>query len=347
MFADEAPTKWMQRPAVMAGASAGLGAAVAAIVVLVWSFSSGPQSVEKELKPDSAASPAAAAPAALTPPEPTSPPADLPGGLPGGLPAGLTDQGQGGLPAGVPAGLLQQGSATGSPLAAFTPRPSVISGGGGGGSSAALPALPQLPAAPDLQTVMDTAAPYLWPALAPSIVSGDAISGLIGSIGGWVTAAGVATANNATTLLSNLILAAAVNRNGNPLGVITQASQGVASLANLPSLPGLSLPTPEQALNLPAQLAVNMPALDALSKLAANRAAADAASAADRFAAVPDWDAADWFAATSSDRVCRRLVCRRLLRSVCRLLRLRFSWPCSVSDPTFFAQTDTWARKCE
>ncbi len=263
--ADEAPTKLMQRPAVMAGASAGLGAVIAAIVVLVWSFSSGPQSTEKELNPDSAASPAQ--PAALTPPEPSSPPADT-GGLPAGLPAGLTDQGQGGLPAGLPSGLLQQGAATGSPLTAFTPRPSVLSGGGG--SSAALPALPQLPAAPDLQTVMDTAAPYLWPALAPSIVSGDAITGLVGSIGGWVTAAGVATANNATTLLSNLILAAAVNQGGNPLGVITQASQGVASLANVPSLPGLpGLPTPEQAFNLPAQLAVNLPALDALSKLPA------------------------------------------------------------------------------
>lgn len=251
--ADEAPTKWMRRPAVMAGASAGLGAVVAAIVVLVWSFSSGPQSAEKELKPDSAASPATAAPAALTPPEPTAQPADA-----AGLPAGLTDQGQGGLPT----GLLQQGAATGSPLAALTPRPSVISGGDG--SSAALP---QLPAAPDLETVLDTAAPYLWPALAPSIVSGDAITGLVGSIGGWVTSAGVATVSNATTLLASLIEAAAISQDGDPLGVITEASQGVASLANLSGLPGL--PTPEQAFNLPAQLAVSLPALDALSKLPA------------------------------------------------------------------------------
>ncbi len=86
--ADEAPTKWMQRPAVMAGASAGLGAVVAAIVVLVWSFSSGPQSVEKESNPDSATAPAPAQPTALTPPEPPAPPLmALPGGLPAGLPA--------------------------------------------------------------------------------------------------------------------------------------------------------------------------------------------------------------------------------------------------------------------
>jgi hypothetical protein len=262
---DEAPTKWMQRPAAMAGASAGLGAAIAAIVVLVWSFSSGPQSTEKELNPDSAASPAQ--PAALTPPVPSSPPADtggLPDGLPAGLPAGLTDQGQGGLPAGLPSGLLQQGAATGSPLAALTPRPSVLSGGGG--SSAALPALPQLPAAPDLQTVLDTAAPYVLPALAPSIVSGDAIAGLFGNIGGWATAAMVATANNTTTLLGNLIMASAYAGNS-PLDTLAQASQGVASLASLPGLPGL--PTPEQALGLPTQLALNMPALDALSKLPA------------------------------------------------------------------------------
>lgn len=259
--ADEAPTKWMQRPAVMAGASAGLGAIVAAIVVLVWSFSSGPQSVQEQSAPEPTKAPVPAQPAALPT---TEAPADaLPGGLPAGLP-GLTDQGQGqgGLPAGLPTGLTSQSAAT-NPLAAFTPRPSVISGG----SSASPIALPELPPAPDLQTVMDTAAPYLWPALAPSIVSGDAITGLVGSIGGWVTAAGVATANNATTLLSNLILAAAVNQGGNPLGVITQASQGVASLASLPGLPGL--PTPEQAFNLPAQLAVSLPALDALSKLPA------------------------------------------------------------------------------
>ena len=246
------------RPVFMV-ASAGLGAVLAAIVVLVWAFSSGPQSVQQELKPESAASPATAQPAALTPPEP---PAD-PGGLPAGLPAGLTEQG--GLPAGLPAGLTPQGAAGGSPLAAFTPRPSVISGGGG--SSAALPALPQWPAAPDLQTVLDTAAPYVLPALGPSIISGDAIAGLISSAGGWATAAAVATANNATSLLGNLILASAYSQGNGPIEQLVQASQGVASLASLPGLPGL--PTPEQAFNLPAQLAVSLPALDALSKLPA------------------------------------------------------------------------------
>jgi len=254
--ADEAPTKWMQRPAVMAGASAGLGAIVAAIVVLVWSFSSGPQSVQEQSAPEPAKAPVPAQPAALPT---TDAPADaLPGGLPAGLPAGLTDQGQGGLPA----GLLQQGAATGSPLAALTPRPSVISGG----SPAALPKLPELPAAPDLQTALDVAAPYLLPALAPSIVSGDAIAGLLGNIGGWATAAVVATANNTTTLLGNLIMASAYAGNS-PFDTLVQASQGVASLASLPGLPGL--PTPEQALGLPTQLALSMPALDALSKLPA------------------------------------------------------------------------------
>lgn len=251
--ADEAPTKWMQRPAVMAGASAGLGAIVAAIVVLVWSFSSGPQSVQEQSAPEPAKAPVPAQPIALPT---TEAPADaLPGGLPAGIP-GLTDgaQGQGGLPA----GLTSQSAAT-NPLAAFTPRPSVISGE----SSASPIALPQLPAAPDLQTVLDTAAPYVLPALAPSIVSGDAIAGLLGNIGGWATAAVVATANNTTTLLGNLIMASAYAGNS-PLDTLVQASQGVASLANLPGLP-----TPQQALGLPTQLALSMPALDALSKLPA------------------------------------------------------------------------------
>jgi hypothetical protein len=253
-IADEAPTKWMQRPAVMAGASAGLGAVVAAIVVLVWSFSSGPQSVQEQSAPESAKAPVPAQPIALPTTEAPAPADALPGGLPAGIP-GLTDQaqGQGGLPAGVPAGLLQQGAATGSPLAAFTPRPSVISGGGG--SSAALPALPQLPAAPDLQTVLDTVTPYVLPALGPSIVSGDAIAGLVGNVGGWATAAVVATANNTTTLLGNLIMASAY-AGRSPLDTLVQASQGVASLTSLPGLP-----TPGQAFNLSG--------LEALSKLPA------------------------------------------------------------------------------
>jgi hypothetical protein len=242
----------------MAGASAGLGAVIAAIVVLVWSFSSGPQSVQEQSAPEPAKAPVPAQPAALPT---TEAPADaLPGGLPAGLP-GLTDQGQGqgGLPAGLPTGLTSQSAASGNPFAALGPRASVMSGGGG--SPAALPALPELPAAPDLQTALDVAAPYLLPALAPSIVSGDAIAGLLGNIGGWATAAVVATANNTTTLLGNLIMASAYAGNS-PFETLVQASQGVASLASLPGLP-----TPEQALGLPTQLALNMPALDALSKL--------------------------------------------------------------------------------
>ena len=77
----------------------------------------------------------------------------------------------------------------------------------------------------------------------------------------------MSTANNATTLLSNLILAAAVNQNGNPLSVIYAGIAGCGVVGEPPEPSGLGLPTPEQAFNLPAQLAVSLPALDALSKL--------------------------------------------------------------------------------
>ncbi|MGV0661081.1 hypothetical protein ABQE40_21760, partial [Mycolicibacterium pulveris] len=123
-------------------------------------------------------------------------------------------------------------------------------------------------------------APYVGSALAPSIISGDAIAGIITAAGGWATAAGVATANNATILLSNLILASAINGGGNPwpilggipntnpLDVLASAFQGVASLGNLPAVGLPSLPAPDQALSgLSSALAVSVPALDALGKL--------------------------------------------------------------------------------
>jgi hypothetical protein len=251
---DDTPSRWTGRPAMMV-ASAGLGAVLAAIVVLVWAFSSGPQSAE-EPKPDSAASPAQAQPAALLPkpPEP-APPAAEPA-PPFGLPAGLADPNAAADPA--------------NPMAALMPsaatRPSVIGGSPVVGPAATLPALPELPPPPDLQTVLDTAAPYLVPALAPSIVSGDAIAALIGNIGGWATAAVVATANNTTSLLGNLILASAYAQGNSPLDTLVQASQGVASLAQLPSVGLPGLPTPDQVMGLPSALAVSLPALDALGK---------------------------------------------------------------------------------
>lgn len=244
--AEEAPpSRWTARPAMMV-ASAGLGAVLAAIVVLVWAFSSGPQSVKQQPTADSAPSPVTAEPIAAKPTEAPKPAASgLPTGLPG-LPAGLTPSGS------SPAG--------GNPLAAFTPSPSVSSGGGGA-RAIALPPAPKLPPVPDLQTLLDTASPYLLPALAPSVISGDGIASLLGNVGGWVTAGAVATANNATDIFTSLILAQAyAGNNGGPIQNLVRASQGVSSLSKLPSL--MNLPTPQ--FGLPS-LSVDMPALDALS----------------------------------------------------------------------------------
>ena len=248
--AEEAPpSRWTARPGMMV-ASAGLGAVMAAIVVLVWAFSSGPQSAKQQPTSDSATSPVTAQPIAAKPPETPKPAAGLPSGLPG-LPAGLTASGT--------------SAAGGNPLAAFSPSPSVSSGGGA--RPIALPPLPKLPPPPDLQTVLDTAAPYLLPALAPSVISGDGIASLVGNIGGWATAAGVATFNNATDIFTSLILAQAyAGNNGGPIQNLVRASQGIASLSKLPSLMGL--PTPQQAMGLPS-FNLNLPALDALSRLPA------------------------------------------------------------------------------
>jgi hypothetical protein len=249
--AEEAPpSRWTARPGMMV-ASAGLGAVMAAIVVLVWAFSSGPQSVKQQPTPDSAAAPVTAQPVAAKPSEAPKPAAGLPGGLPG-LPAGLTQSGT--------------SAAGGNPLAAFSPSPSVSSGGGGA-RAIALPPAPKLPPPPDLQTVLDTAAPYLLPALAPSVISGDGIASLVGNIGGWATSAGVSLFNNGTDIFTSLILAQAyAGNNGGPIQNLVRASQGISSLSKLPSLMGL--PTPQQVMGLPS-LTVDLPALDALSHLPA------------------------------------------------------------------------------
>ena len=239
------------RPTMLV-ASAGLGAVMAAIVVLVWAFAAGPQSV-KQPESDSKASLATAQPAALKPSDAPLPAPDA-SALPGGLPAGL--------PGMTPSGASAGGE---NPLAAFTPRPSVLSGGGGG---PALPAAPTFPPPPDLQTVLDSVGPYMGSALMPSLVSGDAITAMIGNVGGWATAAAVATANNTTTLLSNLILASAVQGN-NPLAIFTGGTSAAASLANIPAAM-TNLANPAQALGgVASTLAVNLPALDVLSKLPA------------------------------------------------------------------------------
>jgi hypothetical protein len=243
-------TPWTTRAPLMMVASAGLGALMAAIVVLVWAVVAGPQ---KSVQPqaDSAAAPATAQQDALPPPAAPDA-AGLPTGLPG-LPAGL-----------APPGGAAGGAGGANPLAgAFPSRPSVLSGGGGGGS---LPALPAFPPPPDLQTTLDALSPYVGPALAQS-VTGDAIVSLVGSIGGWATAGVIATANNTTTLLSNIILASAYAGN-NPLAIITGAAGAASSLANLPAAAASLLTNPLQGLGgMASSLAVAMPALDALSKL--------------------------------------------------------------------------------
>lgn len=247
-------------------ASAGLGAVLATIVVLVWSYASGPQSSRPA---DVASAPSASEPAAAPPEELLPDPGEA--GLPG-------------LPDGLPAGLVPGAEATGgaNPLDMASMFSSGSTGSGGGAVAATpltLPAPPALPPPPDLATVMDALAPYVGTALLPSIVSGDAIAGIFTAAGGWATAAGVATANNATILLSNLILASAINGgnswpflggipNTNPLDVLAGAFQGVASLGGLPAVGLPPLPAPDQALaGLSSALAVSVPALDALGKL--------------------------------------------------------------------------------
>ncbi len=250
-------TPWTARPPIMMVASAGLGALMAAIVVLVWAVVAGPQSVQPQ---------ADSAPAPATPQQDALPPPAAPDAA--GLPAGLP---------GLPAGLAPPGAAAGpaggaNPLAAFTPRPSVLSGGGGGGGYSA-PALPAFPPPPDLQTTLDALAPYAGPALAQS-VTGDAIVGLVSNIGGWATAAVVSSANNATSIVNNIILASAV-AGGNPLGFLFQASTGgaaalsqsAAAIANIPAAL-LNMANPANMLGgMASTLAVSIPALDALSKL--------------------------------------------------------------------------------
>jgi hypothetical protein len=235
-------------PATMMAASAGLGAIMAAIVVLVWAVAAGPQSI-KQHESDASASPATAEPAA---PQDALPP-EAQGGLPG-IP-GLSPSG--GAPNAAAAG------ATANPLEAFPSRPSVLSGGGGAPALAA----PNFPPPPDLQTVLDKLAPYVAPAVLSQAVTPDAIVGLVGNIGGWATAAAVATANDATTLLGNIILASAYAGN-NPLAIFTGAANAAASVMNLPAQVVGMVTNPLGALDgVASKLAVSMPALDALSKL--------------------------------------------------------------------------------
>lgn len=241
----------------MAGASAGLGAVVAAIVVLVWAFSSGPQSVQEKPSSDSAPAPTVAAPAPAVPADAPKP--ALPGGLPG-LPGGLTG---GGAPG---------GASSLDPAALFSSSAGTSSGGGGSISAPALPALPKLPPPPNAQQVIDAVAPYTqqafgWNGIGGSLVSANAITGLIGDIGGWATAAGVATANNATELLSALIVAGAFD------GAFPSANANFATLMGVPqaltSLPSpVALPSPVDALGDVAKtLSFSLPALDQLGKL--------------------------------------------------------------------------------
>jgi hypothetical protein len=262
--ASVAPPEGSRNPRTpMLIASGALGAVLAAIVVLVWSYSSGPQSTKLDHS-DAASAPSAS--------EPASPPAEpLPNPAESGLP---------GIPDGLPAGLMPEG-ATGDAkpmdMASMFKSASTSSGGAAAAPAYSLPAA-TLPPPPDMANVMDALAPYVGTALAPSIVSGDAVAGILTAAGGWATAAGVAAANNTTILLSNLILADAINGGGkypllggipntNPLDVLMKAFQG----AGLPSLPAVGLPglpAPDQALaGLSSALAVSVPALDALGKL--------------------------------------------------------------------------------
>jgi hypothetical protein len=243
-------------------ASAALGAVLAAIVVLVWSYSSGPQSTNFEQSD------------VASPSEPASPPAEL---LPDPAESGLP-----GLSDGLPAGLIP-GGATGDTnpmdMASMFKSASTSSGGAAVGPAYSLPAPPAFPPPPEMATVMEALAPFAGSALLPEIVSADAIAGIFTAAGGWATAAGVATANNATVLLSNLILANAINGGGqypflggipntNPLDVLASAFQGVTSLGNLPAVGLPPLPAPDQALSgLSSALAVSVPALDQLGKL--------------------------------------------------------------------------------
>jgi hypothetical protein len=249
--AEDTRPKWTERPALMAGASAGLGAVLAAIVVLVWAFANGPQSVQE--RPSSDSAPAAAAPAApVEAPKPA-----LPGGLPG-MPGGLTEAGTpGGAQALDPAALFSSSARTSS--------------GGGSVSSPALPKLPELPKPPNAQQVLDAVAPYTqqafgWNGLGGSLVSANAITNLAGDIGGWLTAAGVSTANNATELVAALIVAGAIPGLPNATSDFASLMGVPQALMNLPS--PLQLPTPTDALGDVAKtLSISLPALDQLGKL--------------------------------------------------------------------------------
>lgn len=270
---------------MMMVASGALGAVLAAIVVLVWSYSNGPMS--QGHKPSSSPATATAAPAAAAP-APAPAPSDS--GLPFDLPAGLSG-------AGGDANTLD-------PMAALTgigdSSPSGSSGVGGSAPALSLPeGAPLTMPNVDPYALLNALVPVVGPALAPSLISGDAIAGIIIAAGGWVSSAITTTANNSVALLNNIILASALT-NQNPIqylsGIFTSlfgplatlvtaagtalavpaavqggltmlqdAQQSLASVGTLSSVVGSAVP----ALDSLTQLTMNMPQLPQLPALPA------------------------------------------------------------------------------
>jgi hypothetical protein len=242
---------WFRRP-VMMGASAGLGALLAANIVLVWAVSIGPQSARIEAKSANVTAAPAAAPPAAPAPSVVEPAASA--GIDSLDPFGATPAGASASSGGTSDLFSAGASGLASPtMGAFTPTAPSIPGG------SVFPTLPGLD-----QESLDAVTP-LMPGLLPAAVSGDAVISALTAGGGWLTSAAVSAGNNATLLLGDLILYYAYT---NGSGVIGPGQNGLANLMALPqiasslqaaaaSLPSLglpSLPAPDLA-GLPAALA--------------------------------------------------------------------------------------------
>jgi len=225
-IAVQSPPRAM-RPATVAGAAA-LVAVLVAIGVLVWTFSGSSSDTPTAKTTNGAPSspvkgtPIAAAPSA--PPGSPTPAQEMDPAAAAGLPTDLL---------GGDASALLGGNPT---MAAFaSPGAPTYRNSGTGGPAPTV-------AFPDLNNIDWPA--IGWGAIAPAVaagVSGDALIGLVGNIGGWLTASGVAASNNLTDIVAALIIYASNTGGFGNVGIglpnATTALSGLQSaVSNISSL---------------------------------------------------------------------------------------------------------------
>ncbi|MBI3215984.1 MAG: hypothetical protein HYZ38_19360 [Mycobacterium sp.] len=244
-LAVQSPPRTM-RPATIVGAAA-LVAVLAAVGALVWTFS-GDSKKAANPQPKVPPATATAAPIAAAPAPKPAPAAD-PGAVPTGLPPGL-------LPGGATDASSLLGSST---MDAFAPTGApTYANGSGSTPTVGFPKFPNL----DWPAIA-------WGDIAPAVaagVSGDALVGLAGNIGGWLTAAGVATANNLTDIAVALLI---YGSNGSGSIFSTSALDSLQSLSSLQSVPGVA----DSIQTAVAKLTPNISSLPSTEQVAASAAA--------------------------------------------------------------------------